>query len=214
MAKIDQTIERLLADTAPAKPVTRPAASFGLWVLVTFVSTACLVCFSAVRPDMAAQLASPLFLSEIATLFLLIISTALVAIWLCYPDLLQKRWVIYLPLLPLALFVVETIYRGLHPELSVVLPQDIDNGINCVSCIAMYALVPGFWMFYTLQRHATVYPRLAGAISLLAASSIGLLILKFVEGNDPISHLLVWHITPVILLGCLGGFLGKKYLSW
>jgi len=214
MPKIDQTIETILADAKPVSPVARPEITFFIWCGITLVATLILMAFSGFRPDLSQQVHTPLFVFEVVSLLLLIASTALVAIWLSFPDLHQKPWVVFLPLIPVGLYVGCILYGVMNPEMETVLPEDAGNGINCVLCITMYSLIPGFWMFRTLRRHATTRPMLAGALSLLASASIGLLALKFLEGNDSILHLVEWHLIPIVLFGVLGAFIGKKFLRW
>lgn len=214
MQKIDQTIEKLLNDVKPVKPLPRPSTTFTIWASLTLLATLILASFSTLRPDLSQQFHNPLFVTEVITLLLLIGSLALTAIWLSFPDMRQKPKILYLPLAPFAVFLACTIYRSLHPETNIVLTEDADNGMACVLCITMYSLVPGFWMFRTLRRHATTHPMLAGALSLLASACIGLLVLKFLEGNDSFSHLMEWHISPIILIGMIGTFIGKKFLRW
>ena len=214
MSGINQTIETLIADAAPVKPMPHPLQTFAIWLLVTSIATFLLVLLSSPRPDLVQQLHAPLFVAEVITLIVMILSASFATVWLCFPDLRQHKSVVYLPLIPFCVYVGLTIYRALHPEMSTILDDDKDNEWACIICITMYSLVPTVWMFYTLRRHATIYPRLAGALSLLTAASIGLLVLKFVEGNDSIFHLLQWHILPILVLGVFGTFMGKKFLSW
>ncbi len=214
MAKLDQTIEKIVTDTKPLAPLRPAGSTFLVWAGVTLAATFLLMMFSSFRPDLVQQLNSPLFLTEIAVLGALILSTGAAAAWLAVPDMQQKRWVLAVPLPFLTLYICLLIYRALHPELNAVLPEPGANGFDCVLCISLYALVPGFWMFFALKRRATVHPRLAGALCLLAAASIGVLVLKFVEPNDAVEHLLMWHLLPVGLLGTLGMWLGRKFLAW
>lgn len=213
MEKIDPMIEKLVADVAPVRPQS-PVRSFLAWAAVTVSATFLLMIFSSLRPDLMEQMHARLFLGEITALFLSIVSLAVSAVWLCFPDLRQKPWVIYLPALPLAVYGGLMIFRATHPEMTHILPEDAHNDMNCAFCITMYSLVPGFWMFRTLRQHATTHPRLAGAISLVTAASIGVLVLKFLEGNDSIGHLIAWHLTPVALIGILGALLGQRWLRW
>lgn len=212
--KLEQTISRLVETAEPVKQPARPQNLFITWLGGTIISTALIVFFMQPRPDLAAKLTSALFLAEITTLFLLIITTALTAVWLCFPDLRQRPKILLLPLLPIVVFTLLSLYRNNHPELSALPAPEAVEGLDCALCITMIATAPAAWMFRILRRHATIYPQWAGAIALLAAASIGLLVLKLVEDNDSLLHLLTWHITPMLLLGIAGYFIGKKYLSW
>jgi hypothetical protein len=212
--KLEQTISHLVETAAPVKKLARPQNLLFTWLGGTICSTALIVFFMQPRPDLATKLTSALFLAEITTLFILIITIALAAVWLCFPDLRQRPKTLLLPLLPLSIFTVLSLYRSAHPELSALPAPEAVSGLDCALCITMLAAVPGAWMFHILRRHATIFPQWAGAFALLAAASIGLLVLKLVEDNDSILHLLTWHISPMLLLTLLGYFVGKKYLSW
>jgi hypothetical protein len=214
MTKSDQIIDKLV--TSDGKPVaaSHPFALFLKWLFVTALSTGLIVSFMAPREDLSRQLVSPLYLAEVASLLLITVTAAVAAVWLCYPDLRQKPKTVLLPLLPTAVFMSLSVYRLLHPELTLIPPPEKVQGIDCAGCVTALALVPGFWMFHLLRRHATTYPQSAGAVSFLAAASIGLFVLKLVEPNDSVLHLLQWHLSPMVVLALFGAWLGKKYLSW
>ncbi|MBI3419115.1 MAG: DUF1109 domain-containing protein [Proteobacteria bacterium] len=212
MSKTDETIGSILATATPVKTAQPMRLLLG-WLAVTVVGTFLMVLFMAPRDDLALQLASPLFLAETILLIALIVTSAFVAVCLCFPDMCQRHWMLYAPLLPLAAYSALLGYQLVHPEM-VALPAVKMGGVDCALCISMFAVIPGFWMFHILHRHATTHPILAGAVSLLTASSIGHLVLKFVEKNDAISHLALWHFLPILLLAAVGAFLGRKFLSW
>lgn len=214
MSKIEQTIEKIIADAESVRHPLRPLLCFILWFLGTTTATSLIAFFSSLRPDLDTQIHQPLFIAEITALSLLIITTTVSAIYLSYPDLRQRPWVIYIPALPFLIYALLMLYRGMNPEMTYVLPEDLHNGINCSLCITLYSLLPGCLMFYLLRRNATACPRFLGALSLLLAGSIGLFALKFLEGNDSVLHMIKWHLTPVVIIGVLGIFLGKKFLSW
>ena len=212
--KIEQTIASLVAATEPQVTPARPFRLLGQWLGVTLVSTAVLLLFLSRRADLATQLTAPVYRGELASLFLIIPSTAVAAIWLSFPDMRQRAWVLALPLVPVAAFAFLSFYRLAHPEITIIPPPEQAHGVNCALCVTVFSIIPGCWMFHILRRQATAFPVAAGMVSLLASASIGLLGLKIVEMNDSVLHLLVWHIVPMLLLGAAGGILGRKYLSW
>lgn len=214
MSDLGPVIDDLVKQGTKPVAASRPAAIFLQWLVVTLLSTAIIVCFMQPRADLETQLASPLYLGEIASLLCVPFAAALSAVWLCYPDLRQKPRIIWLPVLPIAIFALLSLYRALHPELTLMPPPEKVHGIDCASCVIAFAIVPGLWMLRLLYKHATPHPRLAGAMSFIASASIGIFALKLVEANDSVAHLLVWHASPMLLLACLGALFGKKYLSW
>ncbi len=155
-----------------------------------------------------------MFLGEVASLFLLVVAAALVAVFLSFPDIRQRSNIVFLPVLPVASFMIFCGYRLFRPEGPSLSEEQAFHGVICVTCITMFAAAPACWMFWTLRRHATTHPAWAGAAALLSAASIGLLMLKFIEPSDSIAHLLLWHIAPTLILTGIGIALGRKYLSW
>lgn len=214
MNKPSPIIGRLVDGGNLAVRPSRPFALFARWLCQTIVATSIIIIFMKPRPDLAQQLVMPLYLAEVACLFLIILSAAVSAIWLCYPDLRQKPKIVFLPLLPILIFTGLSIYRLFHPEITVIPPPEKTSGIDCALCVTVFAIAPGLFMFFLLRRHATIYPKIAGALSFMASASIGLLALKMIEPNDSVFHLLLWHVSPMIPLGLIGAWLGKKYLSW
>ena len=214
MEATPQTIEQLIAELKPVRAIAVPGRMFLHWLLASMIITVPLVLLGAHRADLATQLHKPLFLAEIAVLAGLILSCGLASVWLCYPDLRQQPWVVALPVPFLLTFAGLSLYRYLHPAMTTVLPEDAGNDFSCIACILFYGAVPAACMFYRLCRHAPVYPRLAGGIALLASTSIGMLVLKLAEANDAVSHLLVWHVVPIIILVALGSQFGSRVFRW
>ncbi|MBI1273778.1 MAG: DUF1109 family protein [Alphaproteobacteria bacterium] len=211
-SRIDQTIESIVAGAAPVR-LARPWLLLLGWLAATFAGTCAIVLFLAPRHDLALQLASPLFLAEAATLAALVITSGAAGVWLGFPDMRQQRAIPFAPVPFLLLYVGLLGYRLMHPELNGA-PAPEEHGINCALCIAIFAVIPGLWMFRLLRRNAPAHPRLAGAIALLAASSTGHLVLKFAESDDSVLHFAESHLLPMLALAILGAFLGRKYLSW
>jgi hypothetical protein len=201
-------------EVKPVKQAASPLQAFSLWLAVTLLSSLLLLAFSDHRSDMDLQMQSSLFLAESASLLLLIISTAFAAVWLSYPDLRQKKWVLYLPLPWLVLYFALTVWRFIYVDFMNIADEDMGSGFACVLCITLYSVVPGLWMFFTLRKYATTRPFLTGAISMLASASVGILVLKFAESNDSVQHLMLWHLLPALILGLGGAYLGRKFLSW
>ena len=213
MNQLEKTIDRLAADCRPTSPAPRPAGAVALWLALSCGISLMLTFIIALREDLATQMTRGLFWAEIATLTALVASSCVSAVWLAFPDLRQQRWVVLLPLPFLAMYTCLLAYRVLVPEATLP-PIGENNGLDCGLCITLFALIPGLTLFYIMRCYGTTHPRAAGALGLLTSASIGHLALKFAEANDSVPHLLVWHLLPIIGLGLIGGWLGKKYLSW
>ncbi len=94
------------------------------------------------------------------------------------------------------------------------IPTGAFHKIECTICIMFVAIIPAILIFTILKKGATIKPLQAGSFTVLAASSLGYLILRFSEANDAISHLLIWHYLPMICFAILGAVIGKFFLKW
>ena len=204
-------IERIVENTSPVKPVGHPfwltvkwLAGMGIFLVLTVV-------VYGPRPDLAEKLHSLLFVAEIALLVALIITTSLSAALLSFPDLYQKRKMIYLPVGVAMLFML----LMLGANFSAVPPPPVPmHSFQCTLSIAFLACLPALVMFYSVRKIASTHPYLAGSIALLCAFSLGALSLRLFEQTDSIMHVIQWHYLPMIGVSILGVWLGKRFLSW
>ncbi len=210
MSSTEQLIENLSHGLQPVKANACPYKTFVKWVGFVFLYTVIILLISGVRADIIVKLSSPLFITEIVMLVLLVISTSLSASFLSFPDICQKRYTI-LFLAPLLLFsgVLLLEYIGDKPPIG-----NVVHGIECLLCITMFAILPSFIIFKLLRKQATTHYYLAGMVAILSASSIGAIILRISENNDSVIHLIKWHYLPVIVLSLFGLWLGRKILKW
>jgi hypothetical protein len=207
--------ENLIASLAegmePTRPAARPLALFLKWLAGAVVYIAVLLFCFGLRNDLLTGFHSPLFLAETGLLACLVVTSGISAVILSFPDLYQRRWAVFMPVLPLALFLA-TLYAGwLHDNPPSPQPP---HGLMCLLCICMYSLPPAIGLLLLLRRQASTHYYLAGAVTLLASSSIGCLALRLSENTDSIAHLLKWHYLPIVGFGLLGVWLGGKLLKW
>src|SRR5436309_2989181 len=99
----NQLIKELAADLKPVRRLLPPVLRLIGWLALAIPATALVVLAMQVRPDIAAKLADPGFLTqELASL-----ATALVAGWAalvaCVPG--EARWKLWAPFAPLALWM-------------------------------------------------------------------------------------------------------------
>lgn len=211
MMQTDQLIAQLSRD---AKPVRALASGWLLvrWLIVSCAYLAVLLAFYGIRPDLAGRLRSPLFALEILSLAGVALASGLSAVALSYPDLRQKAWQAYAPLPFLALFagvlVAEWWVDASPPEMGA------HHTYQCLLCITLFSLLPAILMLLQQRAQATIHAGWAGAVALLASSSLGALAFRLSEKSDSIAHMLAWHYLPLIGFGLVGVMLGRKWLKW
>lgn len=212
MMDTDLLIQKLSGDAAPVKAMGSPWLLTAKWLLgFALYIVLVLVTLETPRTDFAAQMQQPLFALEILMLALLVVSCALSAAILSYPDLYQAGRI---ALLPIAVFVLFG---------AVVLVAFIDEGSTmemhpeeflCTAFITLYSLLPAAWLFYTIRSYASTHFAQAGSVAVLTAFSIGALVQRIVEQTDSMAHVLGYHYLPMFLFALAGLALGRRFLRW
>jgi len=152
-----------------------------------------------------------LFDAGLVMLLLVFISATLSAAVLAFPDLHQMRKTAWSPALVFALFII-TLLLAWHADTP---PAPLPvHSFECTASITLFALLPATWTFISLRSFATTHSHWAGSVALLSAFSVGAIWLRLHEINDSITHVVVWHYLPMLVIGLLGWWLGKRLLKW
>jgi hypothetical protein len=210
MEDINALIDRLAQDAA-AKPAPHPYMLSLKWAVWVLAYLALALAFSGLRPDWTDKMQQPWFAAEIVALLCILAATTLSAALLSYPDLYQKRGAALAPVAALLLFLPLILAAWHADSPPAPLPA---HSFECTLSIILVALPPAAWTFYAMRRYASTHYRLAGGMAGLAAFSVGALWLRLHEVNDSILHLILWHYLPMLAVGLLGLWLGKKLLKW
>jgi hypothetical protein len=210
-----QDTEQLIKTLAGAPKNTHIASDPFLlcfnWLVAVIAYIVVMSLFLELRVDLMERLATPLFLAEIASLALFVISTSLAAFVLSFPDLYQKPKLLWLPYFSGALFVVVMTLAWLADD--PLAPHPIHD-LECLTCITLLSFVPAAVLFQYLRTMAPIQRGRAGAMAMLSAFGIGALTLRLCEQTDSIAHLLQWHYLPMLGFNIAGILLGKKFLRW
>jgi hypothetical protein len=211
MKDLDKLVAQLAEDAATVKPAPHPYW-LGLKLMAAAAAyLAVLLAFSGLRPELARSFSHPWFIAEIAALLLILISTAISAALLAFPDLHQKRLQAVTPIWLFGILWLVVLFAWHADSPPAPLPV---HSFECSLSIALVALLPAAWSFYALRNYASTHHGWAGAIAVLSAFSIGAIWLRLHEANDSIAHVVEWHYLPMIAAGALGVWLGKILLRW
>lgn len=211
MGNINELITKLAQDTATVKRAPHPFMLSIEWMVVAAFYLAVSLMISDARHDLLPKLHDTLFAAEIAALVGIFISTSLTAALLSYPDLHQKRRIVFAPIVMFALFVLVMFLAWQADTPPAPLPV---HSFECTVGITLLSLLPAAGMFYAMRKFASTHYHLAGTSALLFAFSIGALWLRLYEQNDSIMHVIQWHYLPMIGFGIVGLWLGKIMLKW
>ena len=211
MSNIDELIGKLAQDSAAVKRAPHPFLLSLEWMAAALLYLAVALLISGTRYGLWLELHNPWFAAEIAALAGILITTALSAALLSYPDLHQKRSIAYAPAAAFALFALVLWFAWRADSPPAPLPV---HSYQCTISITLLSLLPAAWTFYVMRRYASTHSRWAGAIAFLFAFSVGALWLRLYEQNDSIMHVIRWHYLPMAGVGIVGMGLGKRFLKW
>lgn len=211
MENIDELVARLAQDTATVKSAPHPFMLSLQWIGIAAVYLAVSLALSGPRTDLLERLHSPWFFAEIAALLCIFIVTSISAALLGFPDLHQKRILVWAPAWMFALFLLVLYFSWQADSPPAPLPV---HDFECTLGITMMALLPAVWTFYSMRKYASTHYRLAGGVALLSAFSVGALWMRLHEATDSITHVIEWHYLPMLGIGIIGLHLGKRVLKW
>ena len=211
MDAMEKHIASLVADAGQLPSAPSPQLLWLKWMGVAVAYIALSLLVLGVRPDLLAELHSGLFVAEIVMLIAVVATTALSATLLAYPDMYQHRRLVLAPIAMFVLFigVIVLAWQADNPPA----PPPV-HSFECSLTIAVLALLPAAWMFYSMRKLASTHRRSAGMVVMLAAFSIGAITLRLSEQTNSILHVIEWHYVPMIGVALLGVWLGKMLLKW
>ena len=211
MENIDDLVARLAQDAVAVKPAPHPFILSLKWMGAAAIYLAVALALSGLRPELFEKLHNTWLAAEIAALLAIFIVTSLSAALLAFPDLHQKRGLAYAPVLLFLLFLLLMFFAWRADSPPATLPV---HSFECTIGITLMALLPAVWTFYALRKYASTHYQLAGSVALLSAFSVGALWLRLHETNDSITHVIVWHYLPTLVIGLIGMWLGRRLLKW
>jgi hypothetical protein len=211
MEDLDKLVESLAREAVPVKPAPHPFLLTLQWGAAAALYLVLSLWISGLRPDLLHKLHEPWFDAELLALLLLFVTASLSAAVLAFPDLHQMHKSAWSPAVAFALFLLVMLlaWRADNPPAPLPL-----HSFECTASITLFALLPAAWTFLSLRRFASTHSRWAGSVALLSAFSVGAIWLRLHEISDSIYHVMLWHYLPMLAIGLLGWWLGKRLLKW
>jgi hypothetical protein len=208
-------IEELSGRQTKVRAIGSPLWLMARWGLFTFLYACVLIYFIGFRFDIGTQLVNPLFLIENGLALLTVLTSATVAAYFFFPDCYRHYSMRWMPLLFFGAF-------NLYLLLQLVFPADFYQGapggglltFECTEDMAVFSLFPIIAMVYILRKGAPTQSRWAILHASIASVCTAYIMLRVIEPDDRIIHILSWHYTPMIAIIFISLVLGKKILRW
>jgi len=206
--------EKLIKDIAKrAELITpiNPTRRCCIWTILALVIAAVISVAIGIRHDISDKINSGIFIFEIVTALAAGFLAALVASWLSIPGAKQQKTLIWLPFIPITmLFGI----AGYQIFLMPVHLSDVEESVHCAADIIMVAAVPAIALFAMLKLAASTRNVLTSIMAVLSVGAFGYLCSRLICPNDEISHVIMWHYLPTLLIASIGAFVGFRILKW
>lgn len=183
------------------------------WLILIVIYFTLLTVFSGFRADILEKITQPLYLIELFSILLVAIASSYAASYLALPDDNQVSWIRFLPFIPL-IFLMGILVCGMCSPSSMTIMECIKMGqYHCIIHIALYGILPGALMFYTIEKAAPIKCCWAGSMAGLSVASFGYITLRLTSNGDDPALLFVWNFLPIFVIVMIGMMLGKIFLS-
>ena len=209
MITTPQLIEVLAASAKPVRRLRPPLVRTGLWLSLAAGVFALLALSRGARPDLAEQLAQPIFVAGIVASLATGILAALASFLVSLPDR-SRAWIL-LPVPALAIWVSTVSYRCLTNWVSIG-PNGIRLG-EAASCFAtlMLTSLPLSIALFAMLRFATWFrPTIVTVSASLAVAAMTASALSLFHAFDATIMILVWNLGVAAMIVGVGGVLGIR----
>ena len=207
---LDNIINKLSDDLTPVKPLAHPLKRVVPHMILSAIFVGTIAYFMGIRPDLAEQLRSTLFLMDITFAIFITVTAAFASAYLSIPDALGKKWIATFPFIGLGFFAAWNLIRA-YTEGSHMPGFHVDH---CMGEGVFAAVVPLIIAAFLIRKGATTCPKLSAIMNILFAGGLGYLALKFTCSMDTVGHVLVSHMLPYMVVGTLLGIFAKKLYRW
>jgi hypothetical protein len=85
---------------------------------------------------------------------------------------------------------------------------------GCGIFIFLFGALSAVWMVSIIRKAAPTHLAETGAWAAASTGCLGATFMHMVCPHENIAHLLMWHLTPVVLLVSVGSVTARKVLSW
>lgn len=212
MGSTEELIASLAISARPVRPLRPPALRALLWIAGAFCLVALVMAVRGLRPDIAAQLATPTFqlmiIGALATSGL----AAVASFHLSLPDR-SRRWLL-LPL-PAALLWLSSIGYGCLVDWVRAGQDDVTIGrvLDCLLTVLVAGLPLGAALAVMVRHAAWLDSAPVATSGALAVAALVAATLSLVHPLDATVMILIWHVGLAAIACALAGRYGRVMLD-
>lgn len=209
MITTPQLIDALAASAKPVRRLRPPLVRTGLWLLLAAAVFGLLALSRGARPDLAQQLAQPIFVVGIVASLATGVLGALASFLVSLPDR-SRAWLL-LPIPTLVIWVSTVSYGCLTNWVSLG-----SSGIrlgevaNCFATLILTSLPLSIALFIMLRFAAWFRPTAVTLMGSLAVAAMTATALSLFHAFDATIMILVWNLGVAAMIVALGGVFGIR----
>ena len=203
----DHLIDRLATDVRPVRRLLNPAERAALWTALALVCVALGVVYFGVRHDIGTAWANPGLLARLALLAATMWLSVVAAFRLSVPGgetrAFARWWPLTLLGVLMAFSAAEVVAAWLVGD-----PGSPLRSWTCVRKVAFVGVVPAIVSVTLISRGYAIEPRWTALLGVLAAGAAGALTSELACPIQAPMHIMLWHITPVVVSTAIGALVG------
>ncbi len=213
MRSTSNLIDSLVADAAPVRRLHPPMVRAAGWLLLAVLILVLAAAHHGVRPDLAAQLAQPVFVTGVAAAMLTGVLAAVAAFMASVPGR-SRQWLL-LPV-PALLVWFATIGYGCLTNWVRIGPAGISLGetASCFATLMMVSVPLSFALLIMLRYVARLSPAPVAMCASLAVAAMTATALSLLHPLDATAMILMWNVGVALLFVGLSGRYGDRLFGW
>lgn len=208
--KMEKDLISKLSKEGVKKPLSKPIVTILLSCGTMAIYLGALIAFFGLRSDFSKRILELEFQIEIFLLLLCALVSCSSISLLRIPDIGDKKAAKYLSILCFATFVILMIFKlasdnGSHPMLC-----GAENH-ECLLSIIILSIAPLLLLILILSKGIVTNFKFCTISIGISGGTISYLLLRMSHETENISHLVIWHLLPIILVIFLSSFLIKSF---
>ncbi len=207
-----QLTRSLVTGLTPVQPLPGPWVRAAAWCAISML-VVCAIAFVVASTTAAGAHADRRIvvqqLAALATGF----TAAAAAFATTVPG--YRRWIVVLPLVPLAVWLGDLGQSCLQDALaSGPSSSSLVEHWGCVPATMLFGAIPASAIVIMLRRGAPLTPGLTTLLAAVAASGLANVGVRFVHATDASIVVLAWHVTALLVISALSATAGRSLFNW
>lgn len=180
------------------------------WIILAALYVGGSVALFGLRSDFSSIIYQQNYVFELALAFLMSLSAAFCATWLCIPDMRGQRWMIAVPTTFFTVLFLWLLTKATFG--SFVLP--VMEWHICFTEAVIFGFLPAAAIFILSVAGKTTSPLLLSFVNTLAVGGLGYIGLRLTCASEDIGHICCYHVLPYAFLGLLAAIISRRIYRW